>query len=119
MHRGHAGAQLVEGLLGVGVRGRLLAGEARGGELRGVAGGLHLPRERELIGREAEPEEEVGVERLGLREGFGGLEPLVELAEHLLHLAERLVVHGAILLPATRTSRTRAAGKAPGPRWRS
>ena len=56
---------LVERLLAVVVLRRLLSAEARGGELRRVTGGLHLASERELIGGEAEAEEQVRVERLG------------------------------------------------------
>ena len=62
-----ARADLVEGLLGVRVLRRLLAREARRGELRGVARGLDLAHERVLIRREAGRQEHVGIERLGLR----------------------------------------------------
>src|SRR5206468_1901959 len=92
-HRFHAGAELLERLLVVGVRGRFLARETRGRELRRVTRDLDLPRERELIGREAEEEERVGLDRLLLGERSGLLEPLVELTELLLELTEGFEIH--------------------------
>jgi hypothetical protein len=67
---------------------RFLAGEARRRELGGVTADLHLARESELVGREAEAEVEVRVERLGRRVGDRRIQPLVHLGEDLLHLAE-------------------------------
>ncbi len=77
------------------VDGGLLAREPRGHELGRVAGGPHLAHERELVGGEAEVEQHVRVVWPCLGKGGGGVQPLVELAQGLLHLAEHLVVHGA------------------------
>src|SRR3984957_11697666 len=92
--RSHARVEVLDRLLVVGMHGRVFAGEARRGELHGVTGRLHVARERELIRREPEPQEEVGVERFLLGEGGPRVQPLVELAEHLLHLENGFEIHG-------------------------
>src|SRR5687768_7365210 len=84
----NARPQLFDGLLSIGLRGRLLAREPRCCNPRSVARGLNLFRERELVGRQADPEEHARIEGFGLSERVCGFEPAVELTELLLHLAE-------------------------------
>ncbi len=92
--RAHASAEVAEGLLGVRTFRGLLAGEPRGPELRRVARALHLPSKRKLVGCQSKPEKEIGVEGLLLSARRGQIEPLIHLAEHLLHLLKHLEVHG-------------------------
>ena len=118
MIRPNARVQLLERLLVVFLLGGFLAGQARGAELGGVADDLHLAGERELVGRQAEREKDVRVERLLLGVGLGGVEPLVELAEHLLHLAEQGVIHDAHPTPSC-TLRRVIVPPSPGPNFAS
>jgi hypothetical protein len=109
-HVGHARAQLVDGGLGVGVRGRGLARELRCRQLRRVTGDLHLPHERELVGREPRVQERVRLERLALRERDRRVEPLLELPEQLAHFTVDLEVHPrSVALAAIARCRSRAA----------
>src|SRR5690349_10041009 len=76
----------------------LFAAEPRGRELGGVAGGLHLLGERELVRGQSQGEVDSGIERLGRGVSPRRLEPLVELGEGLLDLAEHLEIHGGTVL---------------------
>src|SRR5262249_396045 len=87
--RADAGLEVLERRLVVGVLGGLDPGEPRGRQLGRVTGDLHLARERELVGREPEAEEQAGRELLPRGERGGVVEPLLELPDLLLDLVER------------------------------
>src|SRR5689334_7195658 len=74
----HSRLQFLERLFRIGLRFRGLAGEERRREFRRVTADLDLAGERELVGGQAEPDEDVRVERLRFCIFPGGTEPLVE-----------------------------------------
>ncbi len=86
--------KLRDGLLVVFLRLHWVAGEVACGHFHGVAGDLHLLRERELVRGEAQGGEDIRVEILRLGVVGGHAEPLIELAELLFELGKGFAVHG-------------------------